>query len=183
MSDLVINPDGWLEGAEHIPSPNFDQRSDVNDICLTVVHSISLPPNQFGGDYIEQFFCNCLNPEEHEYFEQIKALKVSAHILIRRDGHMVQFVSFLDRAWHAGVSTWFNREACNDFSIGIELEGADHIPYDDAQYHQLNRLLKAIKTAYPKMLDERSIVGHNDIAPGRKTDPGEAFDWQRVDTE
>ena len=179
MSDLEISSEGWLQHCQHLPSPNYDERSDEQDICLIVVHCISLPPNQFGGDAIERFFCNQLDSNEHPYFKSIENLTVSAHLLIRRDGKVIQFVPFLKRAWHAGVSCWNNREKCNDFSIGIELEGADHIAYTDAQYEQLNAVIAALKKQYPRIADD-AIVGHSDIAPGRKTDPGEAFDWQRL---
>lgn len=179
---MNINSDGWLYSGSSIKclgSPNCDERPDESDICLIVVHGISLPPDQFGGPYIEQLFCNQLNADEHEYFAEIAHLKVSSHVLIRRDGEIVQFVSFLNRAWHAGVSVWNQRERCNDFSIGIELEGADLIEYTDEQYEQLNVVIETLKNHYPK-IQSQHIVGHNDIAPGRKTDPGEAFDWQRV---
>lgn len=179
MTELVINEQDWLENCQKIISPNYDERSDKEDICLIVVHCISLPPNQFGGGYIEQFFCNQLDSNAHDYFKSIANMTVSAHVLIRREGSLVQFVPFTKRAWHAGVSQWQGREKCNDFSIGIELEGADHIAYTDAQYQQLNKLIRALKLKYPKITDE-AVVGHNDIAPERKTDPGEAFDWSRL---
>lgn len=181
MTELEINQQGWLENCQKIPSPNYDERSDENDICLIVVHCISLPPKQFSGGYIEQFFCNQLDSDEHDYFKTIADMTVSAHILIRRDGSLVQFVPFLKRAWHAGVSKWNNREKCNDFSIGIELEGADDIAYTDEQYQQLNTLVKVLRKQYPKIAED-AVVGHCDIAPGRKTDPGEAFDWNRLNS-
>ncbi|MGB0732980.1 MAG: 1,6-anhydro-N-acetylmuramyl-L-alanine amidase AmpD [Pontibacterium sp.] len=170
---------GWLQTATKCPSPNFNQRPNPADISLLVVHNISLPPNEFGGGYIEQLFQNQLDPNAHPYFADICHLKVSAHALIKRDGSVVQFVSFDERAWHAGVSQYQGREDCNDFSIGIELEGADHIPYTDEQYVSLNQLHKALCAAYPS-LNPAQITGHSDIAPGRKTDPGPAFDWQRL---
>ncbi len=186
MDEFNIADDGWLQKANssvsHCLSPNCDDRPDESDICLIVVHGISLPPNQFGGHYIEQLFCNQLNHDEHDYFKQLKEMHVSAHLLIRRDGEVIQFVSFNQRAWHAGVSTWQQRERCNDFAIGIELEGADHITYEDAQYDQLSKVLKTLKLKYPKIGTD-AVVGHNEIAPGRKTDPGEAFDWQRLSAE
>jgi len=184
MSDFKITQDGWLQNGQadvlHVASPNCDDRPKNLAIELIVVHCISLPPNEFGGHYIEQLFCNQLNHDEHDYFMQLKDLKVSSHLLIRRDGQIIQFVPFSQRAWHAGVSKWQDREHCNDFSIGIELEGADHINYDDRQYQQLNAVIKSLKSQYPKIGTE-SVVGHNDIAPGRKTDPGEAFEWQRLE--
>ncbi len=183
MNDLTITDEGWLHDAHasvvHCLSPNCDNRPDKSDINLIVVHGISLPPNEFGGHYIEQLFCNQLNHAEHEYFDQLKGVYVSAHLLIRRDGQIIQFVSFLQRAWHAGVSSWQGRGRCNDYSIGIELEGADTIAYDDRQYEQLNTVVKLLRQTYPDIGSD-AVVGHNDIAPGRKTDPGDAFDWQRL---
>ena len=145
-------------------------------ISLVVVHGISLPPGEFGGDSIVRLFTNRLDQSSHPYFATISHLRVSAHFLIRRDGELVQFVSCLDRAWHAGVSTWKGRDRCNDFSIGIELEGTDATPYAPAQYTMLGRLLRALKRSCPI----EDIAGHSDIAPGRKTDPGPAFDWARL---
>lgn len=168
--------DGWLQGAIQRPSPNFNQRPEVAEIDTLVIHNISLPPKQFGGGYIEQFFQNCLDPQAHPYFVEIAGLEVSAHVLISREGGITQFVSFDQRAWHAGVSEYCGRSNCNDFSIGIELEGADDVPYSAAQYQSLSALTKALLQTYPRMSAER-IVGHCDIAPERKTDPGEAFDW------
>ncbi len=183
MKELKITDAGWLQssdsGIAHITSPNCDERLNASDISLIVVHGISLPPNEFGGHYIEQLFCNQLNHDEHAYFSQLKGLHVSSHLLIRRDGAMIQFVPFTQRAWHAGISEWNNRERCNDYSIGIELEGADDILYDDRQYEQLNKVIKTLMISYPK-IGTNAVVGHNDIAPGRKTDPGDAFDWQRL---
>lgn len=166
----------WLTGITHLPSPNHDERADPDDISLLVIHCISLPPGQFGGDYISQLFCNRLNPEDDAYFASIYQLKVSAHLLIRRDGACVQYVPFDRRAWHAGVSHYQGRERCNDFSIGIELEGCEQTPYTEAQYQQLAAVIKALLAAYP-CLAKQHITGHSDIAPGRKTDPGATFDW------
>ncbi len=167
---------GRISGVRWCPSPNFGPRPEGANISLLVVHNISLPPGQFGGNAIERFFCNCLDASEHPYFETIAELKVSAHALIRRDGDVVQFVSLLERAWHAGRSCFRGEEECNDFSIGIELEGSDDIPYTPAQYARLAELSKLIMQAWPRITADR-ITGHCDIAPGRKTDPGPAFDW------
>lgn len=167
---------GRISQARWCPSPNFGPRPEGASISLLVVHNISLPPGQFGGDAIERFFCNQLDASAHPYFETIAGMAVSSHLLIRRDGSPVQFVSLLDRAWHAGRSCFRGQEECNDFSIGIELEGADDIPYTDAQYQALVHLSQMIMTAWPEITANR-ITGHNDIAPGRKTDPGPAFDW------
>ncbi|NWN90848.1 1,6-anhydro-N-acetylmuramyl-L-alanine amidase AmpD [Marinobacter adhaerens] len=167
---------GRLATARWVPSPNYGPRPQGAPISLLVVHSISLPPRQFGGPYIEDFFSNRLNPDEHPYFATIADLRVSAHALIRRDGSLIQFVSLLDRAWHAGRSCFDGTEECNDFSIGIELEGADDIPYTPEQYYALAELASVITSAWPEITHDR-ITGHCDIAPGRKTDPGPAFDW------
>ncbi len=184
MEEFNISDKGWLQSIDknvsHTLSPNCDQRPNESDICLIVVHGISLPPNEFGGHYIEQLFCNQLNPDDHEYFIQLKGLEVSSHLLIRRDGEVIQFVPFTQRAWHAGQSHWKQRKCCNDFSIGIELEGTDDIDYEDAQYVQLNKVLKILKSTYQNIGTD-AVVGHNDIAPGRKTDPGDAFEWHRVE--
>jgi N-acetyl-anhydromuramoyl-L-alanine amidase len=169
---------GLLEGAICLPSPNCDDRPGGAVAELIVVHGISLPPGQFGGPWIERLFTNSLDPAAHPYFATIAGLRVSAHLLIRRDGGCLQFVPFQRRAWHAGVSSWRGRERCNDFSIGIELEGADDRPYEDAQYEMLASACAALLAAYPA-LSHDAIVGHEDIAPGRKTDPGPAFDWPR----
>lgn len=170
--------EGWLQTAKRLESPNADLRPDKNDISLLVIHNISLPPEQFGGPFIEQLFSNCLNPEDHPYFRGIYKLEVSSHLLIDRQGNITQFVPFDKRAWHAGASNFQGRERCNDFSIGIELEGADHIAFTAEQYAVLAEVSQQIIDHYPMMTADR-IVGHSDIAPGRKTDPGEAFDWQR----
>lgn len=168
-----------IDCARQLNSPNCDERPDPEDITLLVIHCISLPPEQFDGDYIDQLFCNSLNPEEHPYFAEIHGLKVSAHVLIRRDGSLVQYVPFDRRAWHAGVSCYQGRERCNDFSIGIELEGSVNQVYSDRQYVQLAELVQALLASYPTLSRER-IVGHSDIAPGRKADPGPFFAWQRL---
>lgn len=168
---------GLLSEARQQPSPNYDIRPDLTEIGLIVVHGISLPPGEFGGDYIDQLFCNELNPEEHAYFEEIAHLRVSSHLLIRRNGEIVQYVPFTQRAWHAGVSTFQGKECCNDFSIGIELEGDDETPYTDIQYLVLRDVTRTLIDTYPG-LNEQLIAGHSDIAPGRKTDPGPAFDWE-----
>ncbi|MGB1951145.1 MAG: 1,6-anhydro-N-acetylmuramyl-L-alanine amidase AmpD [Marinobacter sp.] len=169
---------GRIARARWCPSPNFGPRPDGAGISLLVVHNISLPPGQFGGDAIERFFCNCLDASEHPYFETIAGMQVSAHALIRRDGSVIQFVSLLDRAWHAGRSSFRGEQECNDFSIGIELEGTDDIPYTDEQYQSLADVSVCVMAAWPEIRRDR-ITGHCDIAPGRKTDPGPAFDWNR----
>lgn len=167
---------GLLDSAQFIESPNQDDRPIEEPISLLVIHNISLPPNEFGGPYIEQLFTNSLNPGEHVFFETIKELRVSAHLLIRRDGSMIQFVPFHKRAWHAGISHFRGREKCNDFSIGIEVEGTDDLAYETIQYKKLAEVTKLILKMYPDITLE-SIQGHCDIAPQRKTDPGQAFDW------
>ncbi len=168
---------GWCEGVCHCPSPNFNERPS-GEISLLVIHNISLPPGQFATGKVQAFFQNRLDVTEHPYFEGISALRVSAHFLIERDGQITQFVSCLDRAWHAGVSSFEGREACNDFSLGIELEGTDDLPFSDAQYQALTTLTLQLQAAYPAITAHR-ICGHSDVAPGRKTDPGPAFDWMR----
>ena len=167
---------GLIEGGGYLPSPNSDHRPDGIDIDLLVIHAISLPPNQFTGDAVEKFFTNQLDFSCHPYFEKIAELKVSAHLYIRRDGRLLQFVPFHRRAWHAGVSEFAGRTHCNDFSIGIELEGCDDLPFEPPQYRQLVTVTALITQTYPKITQSR-IVGHSDIAPGRKTDPGPKFDW------
>ncbi len=169
---------GWLEDARHSPSPNFNERPAGCEITLLVIHNISLPPGEFGGSWIDDLFHNRLDPDAHSYFREIEGLEVSAHCLIRRDGEIIQYVCFDKRAWHAGQSSYCGIENCNDFSIGIELEGTDEEPFTDAQYSALALLTAAIRKNYPSITEER-IVGHSDIAPGRKTDPGMAFDWHR----
>jgi len=170
---------GLLIGARQVPSPNQDARPDGAEISLLVIHGISLPPGEFGGDDIDRLFTNTLDPAVHPYFREIHTLRVSAHLLIRRDGEVVQYVPFHRRAWHAGVSCHGGREACNDFSIGIELEGTDTVPYTEAQYRVLDELLPLLRRAYPA-IGPADVVGHCHIAPGRKTDPGPAFDWARL---
>ena len=167
-----------LTQAEYYPSSHCDERPENSDISLLVIHNISLPPNEFGGDYIKYFFTGQLVPELHPYFISIYQMRVSAHCLIQRDGHIVQFVPFDKRAWHAGLSSFQGINRCNDFSIGIELEGADHIPYTKQQYQSLQQVTLDLMETYPLISNGR-IVGHNDIAPGRKTDPGISFDWGR----
>jgi AmpD protein len=170
---------GYLTQARQVASPNYDARPAGVAADLIVVHGISLPPNEFGGPAIDQLFTNTLPWDAHPYFKKIEGLTASTHLLIRRDGELVQYVSFNDRAWHAGASNYCGRERCNDFSIGIELEGADDIAYEPVQYRLLAATINALRYAYPTLSNER-IVGHSDIAPGRKTDPGEAFDWPRL---
>lgn len=172
----MLIDDHWLSTARILPSPNYDDRPNVNDIGLLVIHCISLPPDHFGGDYIDQLFCNCLNADDHPYFQAIHQLKVSSHLLIRRDGEIVQYVPFNRRAWHAGVSIYQGRERCNDFSIGIELEGSINQAYTEDQYRQLALATSELLAHYPT-LSRHAIVGHSDIAPGRKDDPGPFFDW------
>jgi len=169
---------GLLDESRQCPSPNKDERPDETTIDLVVVHSISLPPGQFGGDEIEQFFQNRLDKDAHPYFEQIHELQVSAHALIKRSGEIIQFVPFHERAWHAGQSNYCGRERCNDFSVGIELEGTDTGAFEDEQYEQLSHLLTALKVAYPMISD--NITGHSDISPGRKLDPGTGFNWDKL---
>ena len=169
---------GLLSTGTQLVSPNTDQRPDPADVSLLVVHNISLPPEQFGGPYIGQLFSNCLDPNQHPYFADIADLKVSSHLLIDRQGQITQFVPFSQRAWHAGVSEFEGRSNCNDFSIGIEMEGADNIAYTDSQYDVLTAVTQVLLEAYPLITTSR-IVGHMDIAPGRKTDHGPAFDWAR----
>ncbi|WP_082354118.1 1,6-anhydro-N-acetylmuramyl-L-alanine amidase AmpD [Marinagarivorans algicola] len=169
---------GWLCDTQHCPSPNFNQRPSGCPVSLLVIHNISLPPGQFGTNDIPAFFCNTLNIDKHPYFKTIGELQVSAHCLIERTGKVIQFVSFEARAWHAGQSLFEGQDNCNDYSIGIELEGTDDIPYTDAQYHSLIRLTKVLQQLYPLITPHR-ITGHQDIAPNRKTDPGPSFDWQR----
>jgi len=172
-----IDATGWYAAARRIDSPNCAARPLEAYITLLVVHNISLPPGQFGGPGVEQLFTNRLDPAEHPYYATIDALRVSSHFFIRRDGELIQFVPCAKRAWHAGASSWRGRERCNDFSVGVELEGSDDQPFTDAQYARLNDLMQALRAAYPMLVD---LAGHSDIAPGRKTDPGPYFDWKRV---
>ena len=164
-----------LKGAEQIDSPNFNERPSA-DISLLVIHNISLPPGQFDSHCVEQFFCNQLDTSQHPYFEEIKDLEVSSHLLIERTGRVVQFVPFDKRAWHAGTSSFDGRENCNDFSIGIELEGTDCQPFTEIQYQTLASIAETLMQSYPEITTNR-IAGHSEIAPGRKTDPGPLFDW------
>jgi AmpD protein len=170
-----LKPDflGWLSGVQRVVSPNHDARPPHTPIKLLVIHNISLPPNEYGGNAIKRFFTNTLDHSEHSYYEQLEGVRVSSHFLVRRDGQVVQFVPCNKRAWHAGVSIWRGSTRCNDFSIGIELEGSDFEPFTERQYIALVRLTRRLKRAYPI----RDIAGHSDIAPGRKTDPGPYFDW------
>lgn len=170
---------GLLTDCKQCPSPNKDTRPENTSIDLIVIHSISLPPGQYDNDSIENFFQNKLDKDDHPYFEQIHQMQVSSHILIKRSGEVVQFVPFTERAWHAGESCYDGQHRCNDFSIGIELEGTDSDSFEDAQYRQLASLITALRTVYPAIGDR--ITGHSDIAPGRKTDPGTGFDWQRLE--
>jgi AmpD protein len=173
---LRLDAAGWVEAALRTPSPNFDARPPDTEITLVVVHGISLPPGRFGGPGIAALFANRLRAGAHPYYAGIANLRVSAHFLIRRHGELLQFVSCRDRAWHAGVSQWRGQPGCNDYSIGIELEGTDTIPYTSAQYRALDRLLDALRRRHPIA----HVVGHCDVAPGRKTDPGPGFDWTRL---
>lgn len=180
---MYIDPQtGLLDEARFVPSPNFDERPAGQPVDLLVIHNISLPPKEFGGPYIEQLFTNCLDPDVHPYFKDICHLQVASHVLIRRSGEIIQFVPFHQRAWHAGESCFEDRIQCNDFSIGIELEGADDIPYEDVQYEKLIEISHNLLQTYTDIRPE-NILGHSDIAPGRKTDPGPAFDWNRYRTE
>jgi AmpD protein len=166
---------GWCNGVRHCPSPNFNQRP-LGEVSVLVIHNISLPPGQFGTGKVQAFFQNRLSADEHPYFASIASMKVSAHFFIEREGAISQFVSCNERAWHAGQSCFAKRENCNDFSLGIELEGTDDLPFTAAQYAALIELVQQLQAAYPAITLER-ICGHSDIAPGRKTDPGPAFDW------
>ena len=170
-----IGAEHWIEGVVRCASPNCDDRTDPDDIALVVVHNISLPPGEFGGPAVIDFFLNRLDHGAHPYYEQIRGMEVSAHFFIRRSGELIQFVPCMHRAWHAGRSTWKGRERCNDFSIGIELEGTDDAAFSGSQYEQLAQLTRELQRAYPI----HDIVGHSDIAPGRKTDPGSGFEWAR----
>ncbi|MAL98934.1 MAG: 1,6-anhydro-N-acetylmuramyl-L-alanine amidase AmpD [Alteromonadaceae bacterium] len=176
-SDTEARPRGWLTQARAVPSPNFNSRPAGTDISLLVIHNISLPPGEFAGEAVEQFFCNRLDCSAHPYYQQLIGMKVSSHLYIRRDGELVQFVSLLDRAWHAGRSSFEGVEECNDYGIGIELEGTDDSPYTAAQYACLASVTRQIMVLFPLITAGR-IVGHSHVAPGRKTDPGPAFEWQ-----
>jgi AmpD protein len=175
---LHLDRHGWLAPARDVslaPSPNFDERPTGTQVCLLVMHNISLPPGEFGGPHVHGLFCNTLDYGAHPWLQRLRGLRVAAHFFVRRDGEIVQFVSADKRAWHAGVSSFHGRERCNDFSLGIEMEGTDVLPYTDEQYEALKRLVPALKARYPL----RAAWGHEHIAPGRKTDPGPSFDWPR----
>ena len=174
--------DVWLSGTKVLPSDNYDERPHNCEVELIIIHAISLPPEQFGGGYIEKFFTNSLSWDVHEYFQEIRDLKVSSHLLVDRQGEITQFVDLNKRAWHAGESAWKGKKGCNDFSIGIELEGSDSQSYEQAQYSSLVGLVARIFGFYPR-IDIDSIVGHSDVSPGRKTDPGPFFDWDYLRAE
>ena len=169
----------WLEGVRRVPSHNCDERPQASEPELIVIHSISLPEGDFGTPHVEALFSNCLDVSAHPSFAEIATLRVSAHALIRRDGELIQFVPFTMRAWHAGLSSYRGRDRCNDYSIGIELEGCDWQPFEGAQYHRLVSLVRVLVAAWPSIGAEH-LVGHSDIAPGRKTDPGPHFDWRKL---
>jgi AmpD protein len=178
---IVDTASGWLNGARRVESPNCDARPSAATLDLVVVHGISLPPAEFGGPWIDRLFTNTLPADAHPYFASVCTARVSAHVLIDRAGAVTQYVPFHLRAWHAGRSSFRGREACNDFSVGIELEGTDDVPYEAAQYDALAAVVRALRAAYPT-LAAAPIVGHSDIAPGRKTDPGPGFDWLALGT-
>ena len=173
---MNLGRDGVVSGVRFVASPNCDDRPEGEKVSLLVVHSISLPPGKYGGHHVEQFFTNRLDTQAHPYFEGIRGLRVSAHFFVRRNGEVVQFVPVTRRAWHAGPSTWRDRTRCNDFSVGIELEGRDDEAYEPAQYASLAALIRALRVVLPAC----AITAHSDIAPGRKTDPGATFEWQRL---
>ena len=170
---------GLISEARQVPSPNVDDRPEACPADLIIVHNISLPPGEFGGEWIDRLFTNTLDPAAHPYFAEIAEVSVSSHLLIRRDGELVQYAPLHRRAWHAGVSCYADREKCNDFSVGIELEGTDDVPYTDRQYAALVAVIGALRNAYPSLANA-PVVGHSDVAPDRKTDPGPAFDWERL---
>jgi len=175
---MHLDATGLLDSAKFIASPNYDERPLSTDISLLVIHNISLPPDEFGGSGVIELFTNRIDPAAHPYYQALQGLKVSAHFFIRRDGTLIQFVPCSQRAWHAGVSNWQGRERCNDFSIGVELEGSDTAPFTEAQYDVLIALTQCLCEHYPI----QGIAGHSDIAPGRKTDPGPYFNWKRYDS-
>jgi AmpD protein len=178
--DLQVDLDsGWMSGVRQIASPNHDARPPGVEADLIVIHGISLPPGEFGGPWIDRLFTNSLPADVHPYFAEIISLRASSHMLVTRDGAVTQYVGFTERAWHAGKSIYQGREACNDFSIGVELEGTDTLPYEPVQYGALAEIVAALCAAYPRLSPDR-LVGHSDIAPGRKTDPGPTFDWPRA---
>lgn len=170
---------GLMRGARQIASPNFDSRPTGVEADLIVIHGISLPPGEFGGPWIDRLFTNTLPAEIHPYFAEVEPLRVSSHLVVHRDGALTQYVPLMERAWHAGKSIYQDREACNDFSVGVELEGTDTLPYEASQYRTLAEVVAELCAAYPRLSADR-LVGHSDIAPGRKTDPGPAFDWPRA---
>jgi N-acetyl-anhydromuramoyl-L-alanine amidase len=174
-SDPHMDIAGMCAGARWVPSPHYDARPEEARVELVVIHNISLPPGEFGGPWIDDLFLGRLDPEAHPYFQEIKGMRVSSHFLIRRDGELIQYVPCELRAWHAGQSSWRGRERCNDFSVGIELEGTDEVPFEDAQYETLAKLTQVLFGRYGSL----DLTGHSDIAPGRKTDPGPHFDWAR----
>ena len=178
VCEFIVDEKGWLLPARHSLSPNHNARDPEIDISLLVIHNISLPPGEFGTGCVEDFFCNRLDHSSHSFFEEIRDLRVSAHFLIDRDGQVTQFVPTIARAWHAGISSFEGREACNDFSIGIELEGTDDQPYTDQQYTTLQAVTEALMRRHKQITPDR-ITGHSDIAPERKTDPGPSFEWSR----
>lgn len=185
--EIAIAADGWHQHARHVHSPNFDQRSSSNKdvsaavtVELIVIHNISLPPKEYGGPWIDKLFMNELDPDDHPYFAEIHTHEVSAHFLIRRDGTLVQYVSCEHRAWHAGQSSWRGAARCNDYSIGIELEGCDEHPFTAQQYQQLTELTSQLRTRYPSI---QGVAGHSEIAPHRKTDPGPCFEWARYEQQ
>lgn len=178
LDETRIDGEGYLRNARFIPSPNFDERPEGCGVSLLVIHNISLPPDDFGGEGVIDLFTNVLDPEAHPYYRRLRGLKVSTHFFIRRSGEIIQFVSCEKRAWHAGESCWQDRRRCNDYSIGIELEGSDRTSFTDAQYAALTSLTHKLQERYPI----HDIVGHSDIAPSRKTDPGPCFDWARYRT-
>lgn len=179
-SSLSIDANGWCPQVEQRPSPNCDARPLDAPISLIVVHNISLPPDEFGGEWITDLFLNRLDPNAHPYFQIIHSFEVSAHFLIRRDGQIIQYVSTQDRAWHAGASEWRGQTRCNDFSIGIELEGCDSKPFTHCQYDRLSELTQALQKRYPHI---NGVAGHQEIAPKRKTDPGSCFEWARFERQ
>ncbi len=176
---MCVSADHWLSGARRLPSPNADDRPDPQDISLIVIHGISLPPGEFGAGLIEALFTNRLSVDPAGPMADLAGLRVSSHLVIDRAGGCAQFVAFDRRAWHAGVSIWQGRPGCNDHAIGIELEGADTVAYTDAQYQRLASVLRCLIEAYPR-LSRESLVGHSEVSPGRKTDPGQSFDWRRL---
>jgi AmpD protein len=173
---MKLGADGWVQGARRVPSPNRDERPAGAEVSLLLVHAISLPPGEYGGDGIERLFTNRLDPKAHPYFAEIAGLEVSSHFLVRRDGALLQFVPVHERAWHAGASTWRGRSRCNDFSIGVELEGSEEEAFAPVQYSTLVALVRALRAELPL----RDIAAHSEVAPGRKTDPGPHFDWARL---